>query len=217
MRRQELASMIDHTLLRPEATLEDIRQLCVETIEYGFASACVNPVWVTVAGGMLEGSSSLVCSVIGFPLGASACMGSEARMAVDQGAGELDMVIPIGFLRSGMTMEVSAAIEDVVRSSSGRPVKVILETCLLNDDEKRLACRIAMDSGASWVKTSTGFGGGGATAYDVALMKEVVGDRLGVKASGGIRTLADAMLMIDAGAGRLGCSSSIKIVESLEE
>jgi deoxyribose-phosphate aldolase len=207
--------MIDHTLLRPDATGTDIERLCLETLEHGFASACVNPIWVSLASGLLKDGKPLVCSVIGFPLGASTCMAEEAEKAVEQGAGELDMVIPLGFLKSGMTEDVAVRINDVVRASSGRPVKVIIETCLLSDSEKRLACRIAMDCGASWVKTSTGFGSGGATVQDVALMKEVVGNNLGVKASGGIRTLDDALQMLNAGASRLGCSRSVQIIDSL--
>ena len=143
-------------------------------------------------------------------------MGEEASKAVNQGAGELDMVIPIGHLKSGNIMKTSSCIKDVVHASSGRPVKVIIETCLLTDEEKILACRIAMDSGASWVKTSTGFSSGGATVSDIALMRDIVGEALGVKASGGIRTLSDALSMVEAGAARLGCSSSIYIVESLD-
>lgn len=216
MDRSEMAAMIDHTLLKPEATRSDIRLLCMQTIEYGFASACVNPSWVPVAADLLEGSGSVVCSVVGFPLGASPAMAMEAAWAVDQGAGELDMVLPVGFLKSGMTAETARSIREVVEASSGRPVKVILETCLLSDTEKVKACRLAMESGASWVKTSTGFGGSGATVGDVALMRSVVGDKLGVKASGGIRTLEDALEMIEAGARRLGCSRSVQIIESMK-
>ncbi len=217
MDRTGLAAMIDHTLLKPDATFIEIEKLCHEAIEYGFASACVNPIWVPAARRILNGGKPMVCSVIGFPLGASTSMAEEAARAVDQGAGELDMVIHIGFLKSGMTDEAARCITDVVRAASGSPVKVIIETCLLTDAEKRLACRIAMEGGAEWVKTSTGFSSGGATACDVALMKETVGDRLGVKASGGIRTLDDAMEMIRAGAGRLGCSRSVQIIDSLKE
>ena len=216
MTRSELASIIDHTLLRPDAVPADIERLCEEAIQYGFYSACINPLWVPLASAVLKGSGPIVCSVIGFPLGCTNCMGEEALKAVNQGAGELDMVIPIGQLKSGSIRETSASIREVVRASSGRPVKVIIETCLLTDEEKILACRITMDSGASWVKTSTGFSSGGATVSDVALMRNTVGEALGVKASGGIRTLTDALAMIEAGAGRLGCSKSIEIVESLD-
>lgn len=216
MTRSELASIIDHTLLRPDAIPYDIERLCEEAIRYGFYSACINPLWVSLASAILRRSRPIVCSVIGFPLGATNCMGQEAERAVDLGACELDMVIPIGHLKSGNIKGTSACIKDVVRASSGKPVKVILETCILTDEEKILACRIAMDSGASWVKTSTGFSSGGATVSDVALMRSTVGESLGVKASGGIRTLTDALVMVEAGASRLGCSGSIDIVESLD-
>ncbi len=215
MTRSELAPFIDHTLLKPETVQNEIERLCEETIRYGFYSACINPMWVPVASEILRESGSIVCSVIGFPLGATNCMGEEALKAVDLGAGELDMVIPIGHLKDGNIKKTAGCIQDVVHASSGKPVKVILETCLLTDEEKVLACRIAMDSGASWVKTSTGFNTGGATVSDVALMRSIVGKTLGVKASGGIRTLMDALAMIEAGAGRLGCSRSIEIIESL--
>jgi len=217
MTRDELASFIDHTLLRPEAARDEIIKLCREAAEFGFASACVNPVWVRTAAEVLEGCRPVTCSVIGFPLGASTVMPREAMAAIADGAGELDMVIPVGLLKSGMDREVSATIGAVVEASSGVPVKVIIETCLLTDSEKVRACRIAMESGASWVKTSTGFSSGGATVEDVRLMREAVSDRLGVKASGGIRTLEDALGMLAAGAGRLGCSRSVQIVRSIEE
>lgn len=216
MTRSELASIIDHTLLGPDAVPHDIERLCEEAIRYGFYSACINPLWVSLASEILRETEPVVCSVIGFPLGATNCMGKEADRAVDSGADELDMVIPIGYLKAGYTRKTAECIQDVVLASSGKPVKVILETCLLTDEEKILACRIAMDSGASWVKTSTGFSLGGATAADVALMRSTVGEALGVKASGGIRTLADALAMIEAGASRLGCSGSIDIIESLD-
>ena len=215
MTRSELASFIDHTLLKPDAVPDDIERLCEEAIRYGFYSVCINPLWVSLASEILRESRPIVCSVIGFPLGAINCMGEEAVKAVDLGAGELDMVIPIGHLKGGYIKKTAGCIQDVVRASSGKPVKVILETCLLTDEEKVLACRIAMDSGASWVKTSTGFSSGGATVSDVALMRSAVGKALGVKASGGIRTLTVALEMIGAGAGRLGCSGSVDIIESL--
>lgn len=209
--------MIDHTLLKPDAVRDDMLKLCREAEEYGFASVCVNPIWVPFCSGLLKGRKPLVCSVIGFPLGASGCMAGEAEAAVALGAEELDMVIPIGLLKSGMVRQTAECISSVVAASHGAPVKVIIETCLLTQQEKVLACRTAMDNGASWVKTSTGFSAGGATFEDVALMKEVVGRRLGVKASGGIRTIEDAMSMIEAGAGRLGCSRSVQIIKSLSE
>ncbi len=212
---RSIAALIDHTLLRADATLRDIERLCSEVLEYGFAAACVNSAWVPVAAGVLKGRS-VVCSVVGFPLGASCAVAAEAAAAVEAGAGELDMVMPVGFLKSGMYRETTRVMEEVVEASAGRPVKVIIETCFLTDDEKVMACRLAMDSGASWVKTSTGFGSGGATTRDVSLMKKVVGGRLGVKASGGIRTLEDAVAMLEAGADRLGCSESVAIVTSVK-
>ncbi len=215
--RSELASIIDHTLLKPQVVSDDIEKLCEEVLQYGFASACVNSIWVRRASDILSESESLVCSVIGFPLGATDCMAEEASKAVVNGAGELDMVLPIGFLKSGYIKKTAEYIRNVVHESSEKPVKVILETCLLTDKEKVLACSIAMDSGASWVKTSTGFAAGGATVADIVLMKHAVGEELGVKASGGIRTLKDALAMIEAGAGRLGCSRSVEIVESLDK
>ena len=214
--RSELASLIDHTLLGPDAVRGDIERLCEEAISYGFYSVCINPLWVPLASEILRNERSIVCSVIGFPLGATNCMAQEAAEAVALGAGELDMVIPIGYLKDGLIREASASIWDVVRASAEKPVKVIIETCLLTDEEKVLACRIAMDSGASWVKTSTGFSTGGATVSDVILMRDTVGEALGVKASGGIRTLVDALVMVEAGASRLGCSRSIDIIEALD-
>ncbi len=212
-----LASMIDHTLLRQDAAEWEIRQLCNEVATFGFASACVNPIWVETACNLLENCPSLVCSVVGFPLGSTNSMPREAEKAVAQGAGEIDMVIPVGFLKSGLDHRAEEFIRDVVDSVPGIPVKVIIETCLLTDDEKITACRLARNAGAAWVKTSTGFAGGGATTADVRLMKSVVGDEMGVKASGGIRTLSDALSMIDAGAGRLGCSRSVQILRSMNE
>ncbi len=216
MTRTELASMIDHTLLRPDAGPFDIETICGESIEYGFASVCINPIWVSYANSILNEAGPFVCSVVGFPLGATNCMAEETAGAVENGASEIDMVMPAGYLKNGDTLKVAEFIRGVVNAASGRPVKVIIETCLLTDHEKILACNIAMDNGAAWVKTSTGFGSAGAKAEDVALMHKAVNGRIGVKASGGIRTLEDALLMINAGAGRLGCSRSIDIVEALE-
>jgi len=223
MTREELASMIDHTLLKPQAPAADIENLCRETAEYGFASACVNSLWVPAAVAALEEASPFegprpgVCSVVGFPLGASLSVADEARAAVEAGAEELDMVIPLGLLKSNDITGVSRIISSVVRAAFGNPVKVIIETCYLTPGEKVLACQLAVDGGAKWVKTSTGFGPGGATVEDVALMKATVGSSAGVKASGGIRDLTTALAMIDAGAGRLGCSSSVNIVRSLDD
>lgn len=214
--RTELAAMIDHTLLRSDAGPGEIRELCLEAARFGFASVCVNPLWVSFASELLTDESPLVCSVVGFPLGATNCVETETSRAVEDGAGEIDMVIPVGHLKYGDLQMVSGSISAVVREASGNPVKVIIETCLLTDDEKVTACRLAEENGAAWVKTSTGFSTGGATVQDVKLMRDAVGGRLGVKASGGIRTLADALAMVEAGAGRLGTSSGVRIVEELD-
>lgn len=216
MRRRELASLIDHTLLLPDAGPEDIERLCTEAAEYGFASACVNSLWVPLAYRCLCEAGPIVCSVVGFPLGASNCVEEETARAVENGADEIDVVLPAGYLKWGESRRTLEYLRSVVKAASDAPVKVILETCILTDLEKVLACRISIDSGASWVKTSTGFGSGGATVADVSLMLEVVRGKLGVKASGGIRTLSDALDMINAGAGRLGCSRSVSIVNSLD-
>ena len=217
LNKAKLAKMIDHTNLKPTATEADIRTICAEAREYGFASVCANPVHVPLLKQELEGSSALVCCVVGFPLGANAkeIKAAEARQAVAEGADEVDMVINIGALKAGQTDTVQEDIAAVVHAAAGKTVKVIIETCYLSDEEKRTACRCAMDAGAHFVKTSTGFGSGGATAEDVKLMREVVGDTLQVKASGGIRTLDDAKAMIEAGADRIGASAGIAIVDAL--
>ena len=210
----DIAAMIDHTLLKPDATAAMVTQLCEEARRYHFASVCINPVYVPLAHTLLAESGVPVCTVIGFPLGASRTPVKvfEAQQAISDGAAEIDMVMNIGLLRSGDTHGVEADIASVVESARGADVKVILETCLLTDEEKVLACRAAENGGARWVKTSTGFSAGGATVHDVRLLREAVGDRLGVKASGGIRTRDDAIAMLDAGASRLGCSRSVDIV-----
>ncbi len=208
----DLASVIDHTLLKPDATGDQIRKLCLEAVEYGFCSVCVNPVWVPLCSGELREHRPIVCSVAGFPLGATPMAAGEAEWAVSRGAGEIDMVLPVGLLKAGDRRGVLRSIEEVVKAVQGTPVKVILETCLLTREEKILACRLSEEAGAAFVKTSTGFAGGGATTEDIALMSETVGGRLGVKASGGIRTREDALAMIEAGATRIGASSSITIV-----
>lgn len=207
-----IASLIDHTLLKPDATESMIEKLCAEAVEYSFCSVCVNPIWVPFCRELLQDESSLVCSVVGFPLGASPLVAVEAEWAVSRGAGEVDMVIPVGLLKQGENKAVLKIIHSVVAAVSGVPVKVILETCLLNHEEKILACNIAEDAGAAFVKTSTGFSKGGATVEDVALMRQTVGNRLGVKASGGVRDFRTASAMIEAGASRIGASSSISIV-----
>ena len=213
-----IAALIDHTLLRPEATQEDIIKLCREAREYKFASVCVNPFWVPLAATELAGSPVKVCTVIGFPLGATSteAKAAETQAALRAGAHEIDMVQNIGALRSGDYDSVQADIAAVVDVAhrSGAIVKVILETALLDDDQKVIACQLAKKAGADFVKTSTGFGPSGATTHDVELMRRTVGPEMGVKASGGIRTLDDLKKMIAAGATRIGASSSVKIVEA---
>jgi deoxyribose-phosphate aldolase len=213
----DLAKMIDHTLLKPEATEQQVYKLCIEAAENGFGAVCVNPCWVKTCVRALEGSSVEVAVVVGFPLGATttAAKRAEAAEALKNGAKELDMVLNIGQLKSGL---LDAAMKDMqslarLAHKHGALLKVILETCLLSDEEKVVACKLAMQAGADFVKTSTGFSSGGATVEDVALMRETVGPALGVKASGGIRTYEDALNMVKAGANRLGCSAGIQIIK----
>lgn len=215
MVRQSVASMIDHTLLKPEATRQEILTLCTEAKEYQFASVCVNPVWVPFVVETLQGSSVAVCTVIGFPLGASTIDTkiAETKEAVLNGAMEIDMVINIGLLKSGDKETIKKEIQAIVQAAQGKVVKVIMETCLLTEEEKITACMIAKEAGVHFVKTSTGFSTGGATVEDVALMRKIVGDQMGVKASGGIRTWDDAKALIQAGATRIGASKGIQIVE----
>ncbi len=211
---------IDHTLLKPEATTEAIRKVCAEAREHGFMSVCVNTCHCSLVAKELEGSGVKTCCVVGFPLGAMATEAKafEALCAVGKGADEVDMVINIGAAKDGNWELVEADIRAVVNAAhEGHPgkralVKVIIETCLLNDDEKIKACECSMRAGADYVKTSTGFSTGGATPEDVALMRRVVGDKLGVKASGGVRTPEDAERMIKAGASRLGTSNGVKLL-----
>ncbi len=214
-----LAALLDHTLLRPEATRAQVVQLAEEAARYRFACAMVNPAWVPEVASVLRGTGVAVGTVIGFPLGASLTETkvAEARALVQQGAHDLDMVINLGWLRSGMDQEVSADIAAVVAvaHTAGALVKVILETCLLTEDEKQRAGSLAVDAGADFLKTSTGFSTHGATPADVALLREIAGQRCGVKASGGIRTLAEARTMVAAGASRVGASASVVIVEAL--
>lgn len=210
----DLAGRIDHTLLKADATQAAIVELCAEAREFGFASVCVNTRWVPLAAEELADSPVMVCTVVGFPLGAMArrAKAAEAEIAVAEGADEVDMVLDIGGLLSG---DLAAVYEDMVAVADGAspaPVKVILETALLTDEQKVIACLLALRSGVAYVKTSTGFGGGGATAADIELMRAAVGDQLGVKASGGIRTRDDAERMIAAGADRVGASASVSIV-----
>ena len=209
-----LAKYIDHTNLKPEATPQDIDRLIDEAKTYHFASVCINPCYVGYAKKKLQDSDVKVCTVIGFPLGAntSAVKAFETAEAIRQGDDEIDMVIAIGALKAGLYQEVQQDIEAVVKASQGHLVKVILETCLLSREEIVKACQLAMAAGAQFVKTSTGFNKHGATVEDVALMKATVGEKMMVKASGGIRTLQDALQMIEAGASRLGTSSGVMLV-----
>ena len=211
-----LASMIDHTLLKPEATSTQIEQLCQEALSFQFASVCVNPMHVPQAAQLLKGSSVKVCTVIGFPLGAtlSQAKAEEAKLALAQGAEELDMVIAIGAAKAGQWSYVEQDIAAVCQVAGAALVKVILETCLLTDDEIVEACQCAIRAGAHFVKTSTGFSTSGATVHQVSLMRKTVGSKLGVKASGGIRTFEDAQSMIAAGASRIGASAGPKILSS---
>lgn len=212
---KELAKFIDHTLLKADATREQITKLCMEAKQYGFASVCVNPTWVRLCRDLLRDSEVLVCTVIGFPLGAttSETKAFETIKAVEHGADEIDMVINIGRLKSRDYDYVQEDIAEVVQAASPRArVKVIIETCYLSDEEKIKACLLSREAGAAYVKTSTGFGPKGATLGDVALMRKVVGEALGVKASGGIRDYESAVKMIDAGATRIGASASIAMV-----
>lgn len=211
----KLASMIDHTLLKPDATCDQIKTLCEEAATYGFASVCVNPGYCKLAYELLEGSDVAVCTVIGFPLGSTTAMAKafEVRDAIANGASEVDMVMNVGALKSGEYDYVLRDMESVVDAAAGQAlVKVIIETGLLTDEEKIRACLIAKRAGADFVKTSTGFGHGGATVDDVALMRETVGSGMGVKASGGIRDAAAARSMVAAGASRIGASAGVKIV-----
>jgi len=212
---ENIAKKIDHTLLKADATKDQIMKLCKEAREYSFYSVCVNPTWVKEAANQLEGSDVEVCTVIGFPLGATTTETKvfEAKNAIENGAAELDMVINIGQLKAQDHDAVEEDIQAVVRAAAGKAlVKVIIETSLLTDEEKVRACELCVKAGADYVKTSTGFSSGGATVEDVKLMRETVGPDTGVKASGGVRDKKDALAMIEAGASRIGASSGIKIV-----
>jgi deoxyribose-phosphate aldolase len=212
-----LAKMIDHTLLKPDATQQEIAQLCFEARKHGFASVCVNPTWVSLCAQLLQGSPVKVCTVIGFPLGAtsSETKAFETETAIRQGATEIDMVINIGALKARDLDTVAKDIRGVVNAAHARGiiVKVIIETSLLTDEEKTIASLISKEAGADFVKTSTGFAGGGATVHDVELMRKAVGPQMGVKASGGVRTYEDAASMIKAGATRIGASAGVKIIQ----
>ncbi|MFF6013958.1 deoxyribose-phosphate aldolase [Lysinibacillus fusiformis] len=215
---QNFARMIDHTLLKAEATKEQIEKLCAEAKQFNFASVCVNPTWVKQSSELLQGSDVLVCTVIGFPLGANtpAVKAFEVKDAIANGANEVDMVINIGALKDKNYDLVQADIAAVVEAAIGSAlVKVIIESCLLTDEEKVKACELAVAAGADYVKTSTGFSTGGATAADIALMRKTVGPDLGVKASGGVRSLEDMKSMMEAGATRIGASSGVAIMNGL--
>ena len=214
---REIARTIDHTLLKPEATRAQIEQLCAEAREHGFATVCVNPTWVPLCADLLRGSETRVCTVVGFPLGATfpEVKAFEAARTVADGACEVDMVLNVGALKSGDYRLCERDVAAVVEAShrGGAIVKVIIEAALLTDDEKVKACVVSKAGGADFVKTSTGFGPGGATAADVALMRRVVGPDMGVKAAGGVRDLKSAQAMLDAGADRIGASVGVKIVQ----
>jgi len=215
VRRKELAKIIDSTLLNPSATRDQVKGLCDEAKSYGVYAVCVNSAWVPLAVSVLRGSEVKVCSTVGFPLGASlsAVKALEAQTVVGFGAAEADMVMNIGALKSQDVASVRDDIEQVVKACKGTPVKVIIETGYLRDEEKVQACMLAKEAGAAFVKTSTGFGSSGATVADIALMRKTVGERFGVKAAGGIRTFKDCIAMIDAGANRIGTSSAIQILK----
>ena len=218
MDKKTIAAMIAHTLLKPAATPAQVAKLCAEAAEYHFASVCVNPVYIPLAARLLKNTGVKVCCVVGFPLGAIAPeqKAAEAASCAAMGAEELDMVIHIGAAKAGDWALVQRDIEGVVKAAAGRTVKVIIETCLLTDEEKVKACEAAKAAGAHFVKTSTGFSTGGATTHDIALMRKTVGPEMGVKASGGIRDYATAMAMIEAGANRIGASAGIEIVAAAE-
>jgi deoxyribose-phosphate aldolase len=213
----DVAGMIDHTLLKPDATRSEIETLCREAIQYGFTSVCVNPTWIAICARLVRGSAVAVCSVVGFPLGATTADAKqyETRRAIFDGAREIDMVINVGALKSGDLHLVERDIQAVTSACRESHVlsKVIIETGLLTDEEKVTACTLAKAAGADFVKTSTGFGPGGATAADVALMRRVVGDDMGIKASGGVRTLEGVKAMVAAGATRIGASAGVRIVQ----
>ncbi|HFH9925800.1 TPA: deoxyribose-phosphate aldolase [Streptococcus suis] len=214
----KLNKFIDHTILKPETTQEQVEKILSEAKEYDFASVCVNPTWVSLAAESLRDSDVKVCTVIGFPLGAntSAVKAFETKDAIANGADEIDMVINVGALKAGNDALVLDDIKAVVDASGDKLVKVIIEACLLTDDEKVRACQLSKEAGADYVKTSTGFSTGGATVADVALMRKTVGPDMGVKASGGARSYEDAIAFIEAGASRIGASSGVAIMNGAQ-
>jgi deoxyribose-phosphate aldolase len=210
----DLAALIDHTILKPDAVGADVRRLCAEARQYHFRAVCVNPIFAALVTSELKGSGVTTCSVVAFPFGATTTVAkvAEARQAVADGAGEIDMVIAIGAMKAGEYDHVRDDIAAVKRACGASALKVIIETCFLTDEQKVQACRLAVAAGADFVKTSTGYGGGGATVADIALMRRTVGPTLGVKASGGVRTFAQALAMVEAGATRIGTSSGVAMV-----
>lgn len=217
---ESFAKYFDHTLLKPEATEDEVRKVIDEAKEYQFASVCINPYWVKLTADELQGTGVTTCTVIGFPLGATTTISkvAETAQALHDGAQEVDMVINIGELIAGHDEAVKTDIENVARAAhaGGAKLKVIIETSLLTDDQKVKACQLAVAGGADFVKTSTGFSTGGANAHDVAIMRQTVGPDIGVKASGGVHSLADARAVIDAGANRIGASASVAIMKEYE-
>lgn len=217
---QQIAALIDHTILRADATREDVRRVCAEAREYTFASVCVNGYWTSLVASELDGTAVKVCTVAGFPLGAMATETklAETEIAIRQGAHEIDMVLNVGALKDGDSGAVQREIAMLAAAchAGGATLKVILETCLLSDEQKKIACELSQNAGADFVKTSTGFGAAGATESDIALMRRTVGSGMGVKASGGVRTLPDLRKMVAAGASRIGASASVAILKSLE-
>ena len=214
----EFCGLIDHTLLKPDATPQEIQRVCDEAREYGFASVCVNSCYVAMVNELLTGVEVKPCAVVGFPLGAmdTESKAYEAATAVQNGAEEIDMVLNIGRLKAGDDGDVFSDMVRVIQAAGDTPVKVILETCLLTDDEKIRACVLAKRAGAAYVKTSTGFSAAGATVEDVALLRRTVGDDMGVKAAGGIRTVGDVLRMMDAGASRIGTSAGYAMAREYE-
>ena len=218
MKKNEIAAMIDHTVLHAYATDGQIEKLCAEAVEYHFASVCVNPCHVARAAELLKGTGVKVATVVGFPLGTNTTetKAFETKDAVAKGADEIDMVLDVGAMKSKRYHDVQNQIHAVVQAAGGKLVKVIIETCYLTDEEKVIACKAAAEAGADYVKTSTGFGTGGATVKDVALMKKSIPAHMKVKASGGIHTYAEALAMVEAGASRLGASAGVAIVADAE-
>jgi deoxyribose-phosphate aldolase len=217
VRPADLAALIDHTILKPDATADQVHRYCAEAIEHSLFAVCVNPVFVPLVAKALAGSAVATCSVIGFPFGAIATASkvAEARWAVGEGAGEIDMVIHIGALKAAEHDAVRADIAAVKQACGTALLKVIIETCFLTEEEKRVACVLSKEAGADFVKTSTGFGSGGATVADIKLMRKTVGQTMGVKASGGVRDFAAAVAMVQAGASRIGTSNGVGIVTAV--